>query len=47
MVGPGKRTYDPVPKEITGYDLSEAARRRCASILRLLFDAHTVQNFSL
>jgi len=47
MEGPGKRTYDPVPKETTGYALSEVDNRKCASILRLLLDAHTVQNLSL
>jgi hypothetical protein len=36
-----------VPKEITGYLFSEVERRRCASMLRLLFEAHTVQNLSL
>lgn len=36
-----------MPKEITGYACDEAERRRCASMLRLLLEAHTVQNFSL
>lgn len=36
-----------MPKDITGYALSAVDRRRCASILRLLLDAQTVQNLSL
>jgi hypothetical protein len=36
-----------VPKEMTGYACSEVERRRCASILRLLLEAQTVQNLSL
>ena len=47
MDGPGSRTRDPVPKEMTGYPVGAEDRRRCASILRLLFDAQTVQNLSL
>lgn len=32
---------------MTGYGSAAAARREWASMLRLLFDAHTVQNLSL
>lgn len=45
--GPGNLTRDPVPKDIVGYGSGAVVRRRCASIERLLFDAHTVQNLSL
>ena len=36
--GPGKRTNDPVPNERTGYERDSC---KCASMERLLFDAHT------
>lgn len=44
--GPGSRTSEPVPKEMTGKAVGAVARRRCASMERLLFDAQTVQNLS-
>lgn len=44
--GPGSRTSEPVPKEMTGKAVGAVERRRWASIERLLFDAQTVQNFS-
>ena len=47
MEGPGNRTSDPVPNEMTGYLCSEVASRICASILLLLLLAQTVQNFNL
>lgn len=46
MDGPGSRTSEPVPKEITGKEVGAAERRRWASMERLLLEAHTVQNFS-
>ena len=47
MDGPGRRTREPVPKEITGKGEGAVESRRWASIERFWFDAHTVQNFSL
>lgn len=44
--GPGSRTSEPVPKEMTGKAVGAVERRRCASMERLLLDAQTVQNFS-
>lgn len=46
MDGPGSRTSEPVPKEITGKAVGAVERRRWASMERLLFEAQTVQNFS-
>lgn len=46
-MGPGSRTSEPVPKDITGKGTGAVARRRWASIERFWFDAHTVQNLSL
>lgn len=45
--GPGRRTWEPVPNERTGYDDGAAASLRCASMERFWFEAHTVQNLSL
>lgn len=45
--GPGSRTREPVPKDMTGYAVGAPESWRCASIERLLFEAQTVQNFSL
>jgi hypothetical protein len=47
MDGPGRRTREPVPNEMTGNPVGAVERRRCASIERLLLDAQTVQNLSL
>lgn len=47
MDGPGRRTREPVPNEITGYEEGGADRRLCASIDRFWLAAHTVQNLSL
>lgn len=46
MDGPGSRTNEPVPKEITGKEVGALDRRRWASMERLLLEAQTVQNFS-
>lgn len=32
MLGPGKRTNEPVPKEIVGYFCADVDRRKCASM---------------
>ena len=47
MDGPGRRTREPVPKEMTGYDEGVAASLRWASIDRFWLEAQTVQNLSL
>ena len=46
MVGPGRRTREPVPNEITGNAVGAVDSRRWASMERLLLDAQTVQNFN-
>lgn len=45
--GPGRRTREPVPKEITGKGLDAVESRRWASMERFWLEAHTVQNRSL
>lgn len=45
--GPGRRTREPVPKDITGKAVGAPESWRWASIERLLFEAQTVQNLSL
>lgn len=47
MLGPGNRTSDPVPNDMTGYFASAVERRKCASMDRLLLLAHTVQKRNL
>ena len=47
IVGPGRRTSEPVPKEMTGYEEGGAARRLWASMERFWLAAQTVQNLSL